>query len=99
MAYRISVRKEAQADIYHAFSYYSQISSSLGGDFLASIDEVMSRISDGPLHYQIVYRDIRRALCRRYPYAVFYQVHENILLVFGVFHIHKNPQEWQDRSP
>jgi hypothetical protein len=33
--------------------------------------------------------------CR--PYGVHYQVEDNVILVFGFFHMRKNPQNWFDR--
>jgi hypothetical protein len=40
----------------------------------------------------------RRYLMHRFPYGVFYQIHDDALLVVGVIHGHRAPTEWQRRS-
>ena len=45
--------------------------------FVAEIDATLIRIEDSPLQYQTVYRDVRRAIPRKFPYGVFYRVVRN----------------------
>ncbi len=45
----------------------------------------------------MVYRDIRRALTSRFPYAVYYRIVESDVVVFGILHTRRDPHEWQSR--
>ena len=47
--------------------------------------------------YQLVDRKMRRALLRRFPYAVFFEVGEAEILVYAVFHCARDPRSWKRR--
>jgi len=40
---------------------------------------------------------MRRALIRRFPYAIFYEVQPRQILVYGVFHGARDPRAWKRR--
>ena len=48
--------------------------------------------------YRVVYHDIRRALTRRFPYAVYYRIVGNEVVVLGILHTRRDPCEWQSRA-
>jgi plasmid stabilization system protein ParE len=50
-----------------------------------------------PESYPIVYEGFRRALVRRFPYAIFYESEDQAITVFGAFHTSRNPAKWQRR--
>jgi toxin ParE1/3/4 len=62
-----------------------------------SVDEALTRVVRNPLIYPIVYRNLRRAVVRRFPFAVFYDVTEDEIRVIAVFHSRRNPEGWQSR--
>lgn len=41
---------------------------------------------------------IRRALLRRFPYAVYFAVEESTVVVLTVLHAHRDPAAWQKRG-
>jgi len=51
-----------------------------------------SDISRNPLSYQKVYRDFHRRLVRRFPYAIYYEVSRDEVIVFGLFHYARSPK-------
>ena len=53
------------------------------------------RIADGPLAYQDLRSGIRRALLRRFPYAVYFAVDGDVAVVLTVLHVGRDPAEWQ----
>jgi plasmid stabilization system protein ParE len=55
------------------------------------------KIEDGPLRYPVVYEDVRRALVRRYPYAIFYVVEPARVVVMAVLHQRRDPARWPRR--
>ncbi len=42
--------------------------------------------------------DVRRALLKRFPYAVFFRIAEDGLQVLGCFHTSRDPRRWEARS-
>jgi toxin ParE1/3/4 len=55
------------------------------------------RISENPLIYPDVHRGVRRALVRRFPYAVFYRLRGEGVQVIAVLHQARNPPSWKRR--
>jgi plasmid stabilization system protein ParE len=47
--------------------------------------------------YPVVFVDLRRALVRRFPYAVFYEVEPERIVVYAVFHCSQDPDKWKAR--
>lgn len=92
------IRPEAEADLVNTRDWYERQRAGLGAEFLLCVEEVIERISRTPEMYAVVYQDIRRALTRRFPYAVYYRVESNAVVVVGVLHTRRDPQEWQARS-
>jgi toxin ParE1/3/4 len=45
----------------------------------------------------LVDRTMRRALVRRFPYAIFYEIEPRQIVVYGVFHGARNPNAWRRR--
>jgi hypothetical protein len=70
MKYSLTIRKEAESDINIAFEYYENQRVGLGYDFLLCIEEALSKIERNPLHYKIIYKELRRIAVRRFPYRV-----------------------------
>lgn len=50
-----------------------------------------------PNAYTPIHCDIRRALLRKFPYAIFYFTEADRVIVLACFHARRNPQEWQNR--
>jgi hypothetical protein len=46
----------------------------------------------------VVFKSVRRALLRRFPYALFFVVEEQTLFVIACFHASRNPLQWQWRA-
>lgn len=84
-------------DIEAAYDWYEREESGLGLEFLDEIRAVYDRISDGPLKYPELRPSIRRALARRFPYAIYFSVERGVVLVLAVLHTARNPAEWQRR--
>ncbi len=98
MIYRLSIRQEAEADIAEAYQYYEECRPSLGKEFMACIDESISRIKRNPRQFKKVENIIRRALVKRFTYGVFYMLQEDKIIVLAVAHARRNPTHWQSRS-
>jgi toxin ParE1/3/4 len=90
---------EARLDIAEAVAWFRKQSHSLPPRFRESLEAVYSAVTDNPEAYPMVYRSFRRALMRHFPYAVFYVVEPDAVLVIGVVHQARHPSTWQRRRP
>jgi plasmid stabilization system protein ParE len=92
------IRPEAEADLVSARDWYERQREGLGAAFLLCVEEVLEHIGRTPEMYTAVYRDVRRALTRRFPYAVYYWMAGNEVVVLGILHTRRDPREWQSRA-
>jgi toxin ParE1/3/4 len=98
VTYRLTVRRQAKADIREAARWYESQRVGLGRAFVQQIDALLDRVRLNPMRYQVVYRDMRRAIPRRFPYGVFYRIDGAAVLVFAVVDLRRDPSSWQDRE-
>ena len=50
-----------------------------------------------PELYAKVHEEYRRALVRRFPYAVFYEYSRGTVIVYSIFHTSQDPKKWRNR--
>lgn len=89
---------EADAELAEARQWYARQHENLDIEFMQRIDESLSRIARNPNLYPIVYRALRRAIVRRFPFAVFYEVIGDEIQVIAVFHSRRDPERWKSRT-
>jgi plasmid stabilization system protein ParE len=81
----------AEQDISEAFDWYQIQMAGLGDRFLMQVDRTLLNIQASFDLYPILYRDIRRALVRQFPYAVYYCRARDSLVIVAVLHQRQNP--------
>lgn len=84
---------EADAELAEARIWYGLQRDGLDGELMQRIDQTLRRISDAPYRFRRVYRDLRRALVRQFPFAIFYEVTKDEIKVFAVFHSRRDPKQ------
>jgi plasmid stabilization system protein ParE len=95
---QVVVRPAAAADIDEAFLWYENQRPGLGHEFLAAAQTLIDAVAQHPLRYPVVRRNTRRALLRRFPYAVFFRTYEGIIVVVACMHGRRNPRRWLVRT-
>ncbi|MEA5599632.1 type II toxin-antitoxin system RelE/ParE family toxin [Nostoc sp. UHCC 0252] len=98
MNYVLVFRPEVREELNDAHSWYESQKPGLGDEFLDCVDETVNRISQMPESYVIVYGDMRRAVVRRFPYAVYYRIVSSRVIVTAIFHGRRDPKSWQTRT-
>ena len=93
-----AVEPEAEADLAEAYRWYENQRSGLGGEFIACVDAAFNRICKTPDLHAAVYKNVRQALIRRFPYVVCYVFEEPLVSVVAVFHGHRDPAIWKSRA-
>lgn len=91
-------RPEAESDVQSSYDWYQKQSDGLGDEFLDALDQVITGIQRLPEQHPMVHADIRRALLRRFPYAVFYMNEPSRIVILAVMHQSRDPARWQDRK-
>lgn len=96
--YTLESYDSADADIEAAFQWYQTEQPGLGMEFLNEVRAAYRRILYNPLNYQELRSGIRRALTKRFPYAIYFAIKEQTIVVVAVLHTARDPAEWQWRT-
>ncbi len=97
MGVELRFAPEAHHDVDEAYAWYETQQIGLGEIFLSRLDACIRAIVRAPELHHVVHESYRRALLRRFPYAVFYEFSENSVTVYCVFHTSRDPQKWRSR--
>ena len=94
---RIILRPAAAADIENATQWYERQRPGMGDEFLRAVDAALNRIRRHPIGCPKIHRDARRALLLKFPYAIFYRVYPDRVLVISCTHGKRDPLRWKSR--
>ena len=89
---------EVRAEIDQAYAWYEEKSTWLGDEFLTNVRSLLERIQERPEVHRVIYRNVRAALVRRFPYVVYYRVEQHQIVVLAIQHGRRNPRDWQARN-
>jgi toxin ParE1/3/4 len=97
MARRFIVRPLAEADLVDAARWYEEERLGLAQRFLDDAHRTFTRIRERPLQFSSVSKDVRRALLQTFPYAAYFRVSDEVVVVLAVLHLRRNPKIWRAR--
>jgi plasmid stabilization system protein ParE len=91
MIYRVIVRPDAEDDLKEAYSWYEDMRTGLGYDFLLQVDAGLNFIARNPNIHPIEYKEMRKHLVKRFPYKIIYLVENKQIIVLAVIHSKRSP--------
>ena len=92
----LKILPAAEGDLTDGFWFYEKQEPGLGNYFReSSIGEIESLVACGGVHRRVC--GWHRLLARRFPYAVYYSVHEQTGLIRAVLDCRRNPS-WTRRK-
>ncbi len=94
---RVRFSSLAEQEMRDAFAWYEEQSPGLGHAFLAELDQAITRIRRYPESCPANKDQVRRLLIHRFPYALWYVIEGDALLVYAVAHLHREPRYWIER--
>ena len=92
MTYTLRFLPEVEEDVIAAYAWYEAKAPGLGEEFLRMFYACAGDIPRNPVLYPKVYREFRRRLLRRFPYAIYFRTEDNEIVVFGLFHCARDPR-------
>lgn len=92
MMYVLRFQPEVESDVRHGRTWYEEKSTGLGEDFLRVFYARSQELTRNPLAYPKIHRDFRRRLLRRFPYAIYFRIEGETIVIFGVFHCARDPR-------
>ena len=97
MTPRLVLRPQAEAELLDARDWYEEQRPGLGEAFATEVDTMLARIVEAPLAYLRVQGETRRALLRRFPYAIYFHAMVTEIVVLAVIDSRRHPRRWRSR--
>ena len=97
MALRVVFRPQAEDEALEVRQWYESRRAGLGQEFGRAMDVVVTRIATSPLTFPRVHSETRRAVLARFPYAIYFRVAEDAVVVLAI-HGRQHASRWQSRS-
>lgn len=91
MIYSLRFLPEVTEDIMTAYTWYEEKAIGLGEEFLRIFYAHVASICRAPFICSKVHQEFRRGLLQRFPYAVYFRIDGETVIIFGVFHCARNP--------
>ena len=88
----------AEADVEEAFGWYETQRPGLGFAFRHAVDVAVSAAESKPEAYAVLHRETRRVLLPTFPYALYYRVVGESVVVVGCIHAKRHPRTWRSRG-
>ncbi len=95
MTYRFA--DEALAEYIAAGQFYNRQVPGLGDAFADAVEAGVQKILSGPRTWRVVEDDVRRFLVARFPYGIYYTMEHDVVVIWAVKHLHRDPDYWQQR--
>jgi len=95
---KVIFHPEAEFELCAAREWYGRQRRGLDAEFMRCVDEVIARIKRDPEMFPFALRNARKAVVRRFPYTVYYEIGEREIVILAVFHARRNPEHWQKRA-
>lgn len=97
MRLEVRLRPEAEEDLSDAAQWYEAQVAGLGHRFLDQVEHALSAIAEAPAMYPALHRGVRRALIRRFPFALYYRIEKTRIVVLAIMHASRDPRRWKSR--
>jgi hypothetical protein len=92
----IEVLEEAEQDLLSGFAFYESQAPTLGEYFLNS---VFSDIESLQVYHGVhsIYFGYHRLLAKKFPFAIYYKVQDNVIRIYAVLDCRRNPAAIRQR--
>ncbi len=98
MTPRFLFRPAARADLRVARDWYADQQPGLELELRDMVDITLAGIRDHPERYAEIDPGIRRAVLRKFPYAIFYRSRADVIEVLAILHHRRDPLVWRTRA-
>jgi plasmid stabilization system protein ParE len=94
---QVVFRPQAEDDALEVQQWYEARREGLGREFGVAVDELVARIAANPSAFQRANGDTRRAVLARFPYAIYFRVVGEEIVVLAL-HGRPDHSHWRARS-
>lgn len=98
MSLPVVFRPLARMELDEAMGWYERQKQGLGVELKEVVDAMLTRIAETPGRFPPVRGEVRRALLRRFPYAIHFLPEPQAIVVLAVFHTKRVPRHLEGRG-
>ncbi len=99
MKYRLSVIALAEQDLQWATEGYEAERAGLGGEFHDAVALVLRNLQQNPCLYPVSdIPGVRKAVIGRFPYCIYYEPINDLIIVYAVHDCWRDPGRWRGRT-
>jgi toxin ParE1/3/4 len=92
----IAISIVASQHLEDIYRWYEKKQVGLGERFLSGITTTFQKIQRTPTIGQVTHEPHRRVIMGKFPYGIFYEEQETQIIISGVIHTARNPDDWQN---
>ena len=89
---------DASLEYGEAVDYYIEINLLLADAFVGEVEHAISMIRKYPNRWRLVDENVRRYLVHRFPFGFYYSSNDDIINIFAIMHLSRNPDYWFSRK-
>jgi toxin ParE1/3/4 len=96
MTYRLFLTREATEDANDGFEWYEKRQDGLGRTFMDELDRYLVRITQTPDQFP---KDKNQhvAVMKTFPYRIVFEVNQEAIIVFSIYHDKRDPRKLAKR--
>lgn len=90
--FNLVIKQRALVMIEDAYEWYEIQKPGLGEEFLSELNGYYKKLESTPEYYGKIKKEYRQISLKRFPFVIVYEIIENDVVVFAVFHTSRNPK-------
>ena len=94
---RLIFLDDALLEFRDAVKYYNTERRGLGFDFANEVRSSLVRLKQYPEIWIEIDAGIRKCIVKRFPYALLYTVHDDLVIVIALMHMKRVTFYWKER--
>jgi len=87
----------ARDEFYSAAHWYEEKRRGLGNQFMLMVEAKLGAISKSPEVFPLVYQQFHRALVRRFPFAIYFELLGDTVHILAIHHTRRLPPSLENR--
>lgn len=94
---RLKILPSALRDLQAGYRFYEAKEPGVGEYFLSEISSDIDSLTENGGIYPRAFGNLRRLVSKRFPFAVFYDMTDNEVIIHAVFDCRRDPERLQRR--
>lgn len=97
--YDIEISQDVLADVEEILFWYKLHSEELSKEFYKNLLFGLNSILSNPNAYQLIFKNVRRYLIKKFPYSIVYKLYKrkSLIVIASIYHNKRNPNVWKRR--